>query len=42
VYRHGRAFNVDELLERSTGTAFNIAPYVRYLENKYTELYKLN
>jgi carboxypeptidase Taq len=41
LYRHGRKFRPDELIERATGTALTIAPYIAYLRAKYGELYRL-
>jgi carboxypeptidase Taq len=41
VYRHGRKFRPDELIERATGAPMNIAPYIAYLRGKYGELYRL-
>jgi carboxypeptidase Taq len=41
IYRHGRKFTAPELIERVTGGALSIDPYVRYLRTKYGELYTL-
>jgi carboxypeptidase Taq len=41
LYRHGRKFRPDELIERATGSPMSIAPYVAYLRGKYGELYRL-
>jgi carboxypeptidase Taq len=41
VYRHGRKFEPNELVERATGEAMTIAPYLAYLRGKYGELYRL-
>jgi len=41
IYRHGRKFTTAELVERVTGGPMNIGPYIRYLEKKYGELYRL-
>ncbi len=41
LYRHGRKFTPDELVERATGGPMRIAPYVAYLRTKYGELYRL-
>ena len=41
VYQHGQKFTTTELLERATGESLSIAPYMRYLRNKYGELYEL-
>lgn len=42
IYRHGRAYSAEELLVRSTGSALEVGPYLRYLEDKFTDLYGLN
>jgi carboxypeptidase Taq len=42
VYQHGSKFTASELLERATGGPLNIEPYIRYLLEKYGELYRLN
>lgn len=39
VYRHGRAYNVTELLQRATGHDLTVGPYVNYLEGKFSEIY---
>ena len=41
LYRHGRKFTPDELVERATGSPMTIAPYIAYLRAKYGELYQL-
>ena len=41
LYRHGRKFTPDELVQRATGGPMRIAPYVAYLRAKYGELYRL-
>ena len=41
IYRHGRKFTAAELVERVTGGPLSIAPYIRYLCEKYGELYDL-
>ncbi len=38
VYRHGRRYATQELLQRATGQAFSPDPYLRYLNDKYTHL----
>jgi carboxypeptidase Taq len=42
VYRHGRAFTPTELIARATGGPLTAAPYLRYLDRKYRELYSLD
>jgi carboxypeptidase Taq len=41
IHRHGRKFEPNELVERSTGAPMTIAPYLAYLRGKYGELYRL-
>ena len=41
IYQHGSKFTTAELVERVTGGPLSIAPYVRYLQEKYGQLYKL-
>jgi carboxypeptidase Taq len=41
VYRHGRKFSPDQLIERATGAPMTIAPYLGYIRRKYGELYRL-
>lgn len=39
IYRHGSKFTAPELIERVTGRGLDIGPYIRYLREKYGELY---
>jgi carboxypeptidase Taq len=39
VYRHGRAYSPDELLQRSTGASLDAGPYLAYLKGKYDDLF---
>jgi carboxypeptidase Taq len=41
VHRHGKKYEPDDLIERATGRPPNAAPYLRYLESKFGELYGL-
>jgi carboxypeptidase Taq len=41
LYRHGRKLTTPELVERITGGPLNSEPLVRYLREKYGELYAL-
>lgn len=41
IYRHGRMYTANELLERVTGNGLDIGPYMKYLRTKYGELYDL-
>jgi carboxypeptidase Taq len=42
VYRHGAKFTAAELVERATGSAMSIEPYLDYLWGKYQPLYGLD
>ena len=42
IYRHGRAYNPDELMTRVTGSTLHTRPYLAYLQEKYGTLYGLN
>jgi carboxypeptidase Taq len=39
IYRHGAKYTAPELVERVTGRALSIDPYVSYLTEKYDRLY---
>ncbi len=39
IYRHGRAYNGTELLQRVTGRELTTEPYLKYLTTKFEELY---
>jgi carboxypeptidase Taq len=39
IYQHGRKFNPDVLVKRATGKTLSVEPYLRYLTNKYEDLY---
>ncbi|HEU5102122.1 MAG TPA: carboxypeptidase M32, partial [Roseiflexaceae bacterium] len=41
VYQHGRKYTAAELVERVTGGPLSFEPYIRYLREKYGELYSL-
>jgi carboxypeptidase Taq len=41
VHRHGRKFTSDELLERITGSAIEVSPYVDYLKRKFGAIYEI-
>ena len=41
LYRHGSKFTPNEIIERITGGPLRIAPYIKYLKTKYSELYTL-
>ena len=39
IYQHGRAYSVNELLQGISGADLHVAPLIRYLEAKYSDLY---
>jgi carboxypeptidase Taq len=41
VYRHGSWYDPEDLIERTTGRPLDPEPYLRYLQNKFGELYDL-
>lgn len=41
IHRWGRMFTPDHLARRVTGTGVNPEPFLRYLEQKYGEIYRL-
>jgi carboxypeptidase Taq len=41
VYRHGRKYRPDDLVQRATGAPMRMQPYLAYLRGKYGELYEL-
>ena len=41
IHRHGRKYEPQELVERVTGSQINAEPYMRYLKQKYGEIYGL-
>lgn len=41
IYYHGSKFTPDELVQRATGQPMTIEPYIKYLREKYGELYTL-
>ena len=41
IYRHGRKFSANELVQRVTGGPLSIDPYMDYLRAKYGDLYSL-
>ncbi len=41
IYQHGRKYTPAELIERVTGNGLSLEPYIRYLYQKYGELYTL-
>ena len=41
IHRHGRKFTPSELVEMATGKRLSHEPFVRYVTNKFTEIYGL-
>jgi carboxypeptidase Taq len=41
VHRHGRKYNPQDLVQKVTGSTITSEPYVRYLTQKYSEIYGL-
>lgn len=41
IYQHGRAFDINELLERSGGETLRVQPYLDYLTEKFEDVYRL-
>jgi carboxypeptidase Taq len=42
IHRHGSRYDPDDLIERATGRSLETAPYLRYLKNKFGQLYGLS
>jgi carboxypeptidase Taq len=41
IHRHGNKFETQELVQRVTGSKIDAAPYMRYLQTKYGDIYGL-
>jgi len=41
IHRHGSKYEPIELLQKVTGQGLEAEPYLRYLENKYRDIYEL-
>ena len=41
IHKHGRKFEPNDLVKRATGEALQTAPYINYLRQKYSDIYKL-
>jgi carboxypeptidase Taq len=42
IHRHGRKYQPRELVRQATGSSIDPAPYLHYLETKYSDVYKLD
>jgi carboxypeptidase Taq len=40
LHQHGRKFLPSQLIQRATGETLSAAPYLRYLREKYSEIYR--
>ncbi|MFZ2555863.1 MAG: carboxypeptidase M32 [Minisyncoccia bacterium] len=41
IHRHGRMYSASDLMHRATGSRLSVAPFLSYLEDKYTDIYEL-
>jgi carboxypeptidase Taq len=41
IYQHGRKYTAAEIVERATGKVLSIEPFIRYIHQKFGELYSL-
>ena len=41
IHRHGKKFEPQELIKKVTGSKIDSAPYLRYLERKFSEIYNI-
>jgi carboxypeptidase Taq len=41
LHRHGRKFTPQETLRRVVGGPMDVAPYIRYLKNKFSDIYNI-
>jgi carboxypeptidase Taq len=41
IHIHGRKYDPQDLVQKITGSKINSAAYIRYLTNKYSEIYRL-
>jgi carboxypeptidase Taq len=41
IHQYGRKFEPQELVTKATGSGIQSAPYLRYLQNKYSDIYNL-
>ncbi|MXQ54011.1 carboxypeptidase M32 [Shimazuella sp. KC615] len=39
IYQHGKKFSTTEMIQRATGQALSIDPYIKYLTEKYQTIY---
>ncbi|MGK7922340.1 MAG: carboxypeptidase M32 [Trichodesmium sp.] len=41
IYQHGRKYTANELINRVTGKPLSIDPFIRYIQDKYSNIYDL-
>ncbi len=41
IYQHGRKYTANELINRVTGKPLSINPFIRYIQDKYSNIYHL-
>ena len=41
VHRYGNRYSMEEIIRKATGRDFAVDDYVKWLENKYREIYKI-
>ncbi|HEY9810030.1 MAG TPA: carboxypeptidase M32 [Halomicronema sp.] len=41
IYQHGRKYTANEIMEKVTSKALSVEPFLRYIHQKYSTLYKL-
>ena len=41
IYQHGRKYTANEIIEKVTGTSLSVEPFIRYIRQKYSQLYQL-
>jgi len=41
IHRYGRTYDPQDLVQRVTGSKITPEPYIRYLTEKYTDIYGL-
>ncbi len=40
IYQHGRKYTAAELVEQVTGSALSIDPFIRYIKQKFGQIYQ--
>lgn len=41
IYQHGRKYTANELIKRVTGKPLSIEPFIRYIQDKYSNIYNI-